>query len=197
MQAAFWSYHVTIVGILKPSSCLASTDTCLLLSSSSLVDIHFGFYDTIVSCFSSSRPHSSLVTAFFCLPPTICPCVLCPLLSRGDPGGRAHILSNSILSLGPHIPWIYISHWAASRAASLPVLPFLVSIQVDHPPRHPGQKPGTCPRFLSSPPCVSFKIIPPGSHLLSAVGPWVLLLGHLDCVPCLRCYQNSHSKMQI
>lgn len=88
VQAAFWSYHVTIVGILKPSSCLASTDTCLLLSSSSLVDIHFGFCDTLVSCFSSSRPHSSLVTAFFCLPPTICPCVLCPLLSRGDPGGR-------------------------------------------------------------------------------------------------------------
>lgn len=126
VQAAFWSHHVTIVDILKPSSCLASIDTCLLLSSSSLVDIHLGFCDTVVSCFSSSRPHSSLVTAFFCLPPTICPtCALSPTFWRWSWRKRAHILSNSVLPVGPHIPWIYISNWAASRAASLPVIPFL------------------------------------------------------------------------
>lgn len=81
VQAAFWSHYVTIVDTLKPSSCLASSDTCQLLSSLSLVHINtdLGFSDTIVSCFSSSLPHSSLVTALLCLPPRICPlCALSP-----------------------------------------------------------------------------------------------------------------------
>lgn len=124
MQAAFWSHHVTTVNILRSSSGLASADTCLLLCSLLLINIHVGFFDTIVSCFCSYPSHTSAEC-----PPLLSPwvCPRCALSLSNLPCFLEMILkeesSSSVqLSSLPWAPDLYLQlEMSSQRASRIPI----------------------------------------------------------------------------